>query len=254
MILLSPAKIQQNIRKPDISTFSEAIFLKEAASIVKLIRKLPVTSISNMLAINQKITFQTIDRYRQWHIPFSPENAMQAMYVFDGEVFRGLDAFSMNVGEVAYAQDNLRIFSGLYGILRPLDLIQPYRLEVSTKLTNRKGDDLYPFWREPVTKSIIAELKQGHAGNIIFNLASSEYFRILDLNKIKNRIIDFEFYEFRENNLKQAIIYTKKARGLLASYIIKNKIEDPELLKGFSDNGYWYYPALSTANKFVFVR
>jgi len=254
MILLSPAKIQQQTRNPDITAFSEAQFLKEAAVIVKLIRKLSVTEISNMLAINQKITFQTIDRYRQWQIPFNTENAMQAMYLFDGEVFRGLNAFGMHADEVAFAQDNLRIFSGLYGLLRPLDLIQPYRLEVSSKLKNQKGEDLYPFWRDLVTKRIKTELKEGNAGNIIFNLASSEYFKMLDLKSIKNRIVDFEFYEFKENNLKQAIIYTKKARGLLAAFIIKNKIEDPELLKGFSAGGYWYYPALSTPDKFVFVR
>jgi hypothetical protein len=254
MILLSPAKIQQQTRKPDISEYTEAFFMKEAGHLVKLIRKLSVSEISSLLAINQKITFQTIDRYRQWQAPFTVENAMQAMYTFDGEVFRGLGAFTMNSEDVAYAQNNLRIFSGLYGLLRPLDLIQPYRLEVSSKLKNRSGDDLYPFWKDLVTKKIIAELKQVDSGDIIYNLASSEYFKTLDLNRLKYRIIDFEFYEFSEDNLKQAIIYTKKARGLLAAYIIKNKIEDPEMLKGFSDGGYWYYPALSTENKFVFVR
>lgn len=254
MILLSPSKLQQFKKKSDNHNFSFHAFPSESSVLIKLLRNLSPSEISNLLKINNQLTQLNLDRYLQWNTPFTPENSLQAIYVFDGEVFRGLDSRNLIDSEITYAQAHVRIFSGLYGLLKPLDLIQPYRLEVSTQLHNKSGNDLYPFWKKKITDYVIKELSSENNGGLIFNLSSSEYFKILNLKRIKCPVIHFEFLEYKHDELKQVVIYTKKARGLMCRYIIQNEIDDPELLKGFSAGGYWYHPELSDQNKFVFVR
>jgi len=174
--------------------------------------------------------------------------------LFDGEVYRGLNAKSFSAEEMEYAQSHLRLLSGLYGVLRPLDLIQAYRLEVSSKLENPNGKDLYAFWQEKVTKSILKSLKVSGEPQVILNLASSEYIKTLNVKKYRIKVIDIEFYEYKNDQLKQIVIYTKKARGLMARYVIQNKIDNLEDLKGFSDEGYWFSPQMSNETKLVFTR
>ncbi len=176
------------------------------------------------------------------------------MLVFDGEVYRGLDAKSFSNADFEYAQNHLRLLSGLYGVLRPLDLIQPYRLEVSSKLINPRGNNLYDFWQKKVTKSVLSSLSISGKPEILLNLASSEYFKSLDLKNKKVKVIDVEFYEYKNDTFKQIVIYTKKARGMMARYVIQNQIENEEDLKGFSAEGYWYSPQMSKGNKLVFIR
>lgn len=252
--ILSPAKIQNFNKHYITEKYSLPLFMNEAEQIVEIIRQLKPTELSKLLSINTNLTQLNIDRYFNWHLPFTPDNAKQAVLVFDGEAFRGLNAKAFTNEDFEYAQTHLRIFSGLYGVLRPLDLIQPYRIEVSTKLPNPSGKDLYAFWKEKVTSSIIDDLKKSGKPDVILNLASSEYFKTLDFKNLTVRVIDVEFLEYKNDTYRPIVIYTKKARGMMASYVIRNRIESEEELKGFADEGYWYNPQMSTENKLVFVR
>jgi uncharacterized protein len=254
LILLSPAKIQNFEKHPFGSFYSIPEFMKEAGQLVKLMRQLSPSELSKLLEINSQLTQLNTDRFLNWHTPFTSENAKQTALIFDGEVFRGLGAAKLTDDELEYAQTHLRILSGLYGILRPMDIIQPYRLEVSSAIENPKGKDLYAFWRKKVTDSVIKALNNSGEPKLILNLASSEYMKTLDLKGKKIKVIDVEFYEYKNDVFKQIVIYTKKARGLMARWVIQNHITNEEDLQGFGEEGYWYSPQMSTNNKIVFVR
>ncbi len=254
LILLSPAKIMNFEPQTRTTYCSKPEYIHEAEQLIELLRDLSPYDLSKLLDINAGLTQLNFDRIFNWHLPFSLQNAKQAVLAFDGEVFRGLNAKTLSDDDLQYAQTHLRLFSGLYGILRPFDLIQPYRLEVSSKLQNTKGNDLYAFWKEKVTLSALKTLKATGKPEILINLASSEYFKTLNLKGTKTRVIHIEFYQLKDDKLKQIVIYTKKARGLMARYVIENRIEDPEDLKGFSSEGYWFSPQHSTDSHFVFTR
>lgn len=254
LLLLSPAKIQRHITGKANAPFTTLSFPDEAAELVEHIRQLSPREISKLLQINSQLTQLTIDRFREWKYPFTSTNACRAMELFDGEVFRGLDAGSLSREEEKYAQQHLRILSGLYGILRPLDLIQPYRLEVSSRLQNPAGKDLYPFWRDKVTQHLKDVLEKSDNPEIILNLASSEYFRMINTKALNANVIDVEFFQYQHDQLRQVVIYTKKARGLMARYVLKHRIKKIEDLKGFDTDGYWYDPNRSTQSKLVFAR
>jgi len=253
IILLSPAKIQNFKPQQVTDKYSIPHFTKEAKQLVDLMRQLHPTELSKLLDINNKLTELNYDRYFNWHVPFTSANAKQAALVFDGEVFRGLNAQTFTESDFEFAQQHLIILSGLYGVLRPLDLIQGYRMEVSSALRNENGRDLYAFWQPKITKYVLNELKST-TPQLIINLASSEYFKALDLKNKKVKVVDFEFLEYKNDNLKPIVIYTKKARGMMARYLITNKISNLEDIKGFSNGGYWFNPQLSTESKLVFVR
>ena len=254
LILLSPAKIQNFSPQEFVTTFTKPEYVDEAGQLIALLRELSPVELGKLLDINANLTQLNFDRIFNWHRPFSLKNAKQAVFVFDGEVFRGLNAKTFSDEDFAYAQKHLRLFSGLYGVLRPLDLIQPYRLEVSSKLRNPFGKDLYDFWREKVTASVLHALKSSGQPPVILNLASSEYFKTLNLKNTNVKVVDIEFYETKNEQLKQIVIYTKKARGLMARYVIQHQIEKVEDLKGFAEAGYWFSPQLSTETKLVFTR
>jgi len=254
IILLSPAKIQNFNPQNLITDYTKPFFMDEAEQLVELMRNLSPAELSKLLDINSNLSHLNTDRHLNWHRPFTMKNAKQAVLVFDGEVYRGLDAKSLKTDEIAYMQIHLRLFSGLYGLLRPLDLIQPYRIDVSSKLENPNGKDLYSFWKEKVTDKVISDLKKSGKPQVIINLASSEYIKTLNTKSQKLSILYIEFYEYKNDRLKQIVIYTKKARGMMARFVIQNRIENLEDLKGFSEEGYWYSPQMSTENKMVFVR
>ncbi len=254
IVLLSPAKIQNFKPQNLIRDFTVPYFMDEAEQLVEIMRDLSPAELSKLLEINSNLSHLNTDRHLNWHRPFSLKNAKQAVLVFDGEVYRGLNANSFNPVEINYMQLHLRLFSGLYGLLKPLDLIQPYRIDVSSKLQNPFGNDLYAFWKEKVTAKVISDLKKSGNPQVIINLASSEYIKTLNTKSQKLNIVDIEFYEYKNDSLKQIVIYTKKARGMMARFIIQNQIEDVENLKGFSEEGYWYSPQMSTETKIVFVR
>jgi uncharacterized protein len=254
IILLSPAKIMDFKSPSPLDQYTQPEFIKEAGSLIKLMQNLDMSELSKLLDINSNLTQLNFDRIFNWHQPFTLANSKQAAYVFDGEAYRGLDAKTLTKEDMEFAQKHLRLLSGLYGVLRPLDLIQAYRLEVSTKLTNPKGRDLYDFWEEKVTKTIKKTLKESGEPQVILNLASNEYFKTIKQGTRKLKVIDVEFYEFKNDQFKQVVIYTKKARGMMARYIIQNRIEDIESLKGFDAEEYWYSPQMSSNQKLVFVR
>jgi len=254
LVLISPAKIQNFKPQSVTEQYTLPEFLKQSEQLIQLIKELSTSELAKLLDINSSLTQLNIDRYFNWHLPFSPQNAKQAVLTFDGEAFRGLNAKTFSSDDFDYAQSHLRILSGLYGVLRPLDLIQPYRIDVSSKLRNPKGPDLYAFWKEKVSASVFKAMKNGDKQEFILNLMSKEYLKTLDLKHKKVKVIDVEFYEMKDDQYKQIVIYTKKARGLMAQYVIKNRIEDIEDLKGFSAENYWFSPQLSTDSKLVFTR
>ena len=253
IILLSPAKIQNFKPQNTTQEYSEPHFMADAEKLVQLMRALSPSEISRLLDINSKLTELNFERYFNWHTPFTCENAKQAALVFDGEVFRGLQATDFSSDDFAFAQQHLVILSGLYGALRPLDLIQPYRLEISSALANKKGKDLYAYWKKPLTDFVLSELKNT-GNNTIINLASTEYYKALDLKNKRIKVVDVEFLEYKNDQLKPIVIYTKKARGMMARFLIKNRIENEADMKAFADAGYWYSPQHSTETKYVFVR
>ncbi len=256
LILLSPAKIQNFKAAAPTAEYSLPVFLKEAEKIIQELKTYSIRELAALFQVNVKIAEQNADRFFNWHRPFTPENAKQALWVYNGEVFHGLDAASMTVNEVNFAQQHLRILSGLYGILRPLDLIQAYRLDVSHRLSSAFGNDLYEFWRDKITTEVKKALRQSGEQAMIFNLMSGEYSKAINPERLKTRIIEFEFLQYQPDTerFKPITIYIKKARGLMARYIIRNAITNTEELKAFSDEGYWYNEQLSSKDKLVFVR
>ncbi len=256
LTLISPAKIQNFKPQDKITDYTQPVFLKDAKSLAKQLRSYSISELSGLMKINSKLAEENAARYFQWRTPFTPENSKQAIFVYNGEVYRGLDASSLTNDDLLYLQNNLRMMTGLYGLLRPLDLIQPYRLEVKTKFLTESGEDLYTFWKPKVTKEIAKALKASDNPKVLLNLASNEYTKMIDKSKLKARIIEFDFQQYYPDTdrYKTITIYLKKARGLMARYIAQNRISNPEDLKAFSSEGYWYSEQLSSEDKMVFVR
>ena len=256
LTLISPAKIQNFKPQNQISDYTQPLFLKEAKSLAKQLRNYSISELSSMMKINSKLAEENAERYFQWKTPFTPENSKQAVLAYNGEVYRGLDANSLTVNDLHYLQNHLRMMSGLYGTLRPLDLIQPYRLEMMTKFVTESGEDLYSFWKSKVTKEIAKALKASDNPKVLLNLASNEYTKMIDKSKIKARIIEFDFMQYYPDNdrYKTITIYLKKARGLMVRYIAQYRISNPEDLKAFSSEGYWYSEQFSSEDKMVFIR
>ncbi len=256
LTLISPAKIQNFNSRHQISDYTQPVFLKEAGMLVKQLRTYSVSELSALLKISSGLAGENAEKYFQWEMPFTPENSKQAILVYNGEVYRGLDAATLSNDDINYLQNHLRMMTGLYGALRPLDLIQPYRLEVKTKFLTESGEDLYSFWKQKVTEEIASTLKGSDNPKVILNLASSEYTKMIDWKQLKASVIDFDFLQYYPDTdrFKPVTIYLKKARGMMVRYIAQNKISNPEDLKGFSAEGYWYSEKLSGDNKMVFVR
>ena len=194
------------------------------------------------------------DRYKAWHLPFNPQNAKQAILTFKGDVYAGINIESFSDDALDFTQNHLRILSGLYGLMRPLDLMQPYRLEMGTRLENERGKNLYEFWGSQITERLNAQLKAIKSDTLV-NLASNEYFKSVKPKEIQGKIITPVFKEKREDGSYKIIgIYAKKARGMMSAYILKNNLEDVEQIKQFTEAGYLYNPKLSTATDWVFCR
>lgn len=205
------------------------------------------------MSVSDSLAELNRQRFKQWKTPFRPDNSRQAMFAFKGDVYLGLDAYSMAPAEVKFAQSHLRILSGLYGLLRPLDLMQAYRLEMGTRLGTQQGSNLYQFWGDRITKSLNRELKQSDSKTLV-NLASGEYFKSIKPKQLNAEIITPAFKEYRDGQYKFIQFFAKKARGLMARYLIDRKIDDPEALKDFDYAGYGYNAELSDDNEWVFTR
>jgi cytoplasmic iron level regulating protein YaaA (DUF328/UPF0246 family) len=253
LILISPAKTL-DFDVPDLQVPStQPEFLDEAQLLVDKLKKYNPSKLQQLMRINPKLADLNAKRYMDWHQPFTEENAKPAILVFKGEVFTGLKAEELSADDLEFSQDHLRILSGLYGVMRPLDLIQPYRLEMGTKLKTRKGEDLYQFWGSKITESIGRALKEA-GQNLIINLASNEYFNSIDKAKLGADIITPTFKDFSKGQYKFITVYGKRARGMMARFIIRNRIVETDRLKLFDEDGYYYNDKMSNDKNLVFTR
>ena len=250
-IVISPAKSLNLDKELPTSLFTEAVFLKQAETIQKTIKKKKPKQLMELMDISEKLADLNWQRNQDWQLPFTPENARPAIYTFDGEVYTGLDAYSLPVEKVAVLQDKLRILSGLYGTLKPLDLMQAYRLEMGTSIAIGSNKNLYEFWKKILTDQLNSELNKEE---LFVNLASNEYFSAVDLKKLKVPVITPEFKDYKDGKLKMISFFAKKARGLMVRYIIDMNAETVEDLKSFNYEGYAFDANLSNGNKLVFTR
>lgn len=252
IIVISPAKTLDFETSPVTQTHSMPRFLDDSCELVEQLKRLEPHDISTLMSISPKLGELNADRFQTWQIPFTPENSKQALLAFKGDVYTGLDAETFSESDFEFAQSHLRILSGLYGVLKPLDLIQPYRLEMGTKFKNERGANLYHFWGTALTESLNQELESDD--NILINLASNEYFKSVKAKSLAARMITPVFKDMKNGQYKMISFYAKKARGLMSAYIIKNKITDVEGLKNFDSEGYSFNPEMTKGDDWVFTR
>tara|TARA_R110002072_G_scaffold256261_1_gene415074 strand:- start:4690 stop:5451 length:762 start_codon:yes stop_codon:yes gene_type:complete len=252
IILLSPAKAIDTTRTLNTNDFSSPQFLSEAETLIKKLKKFSSKKIGKMMHLSKDLSDLNYQRYQDWKNEIVLEgNACYVSAAFNGEVYRGFDTPSLTEKELKIAQDKVRILSGLYGILKPLDLIYPYRLEMGTKwAVTPSKTNLYKFWGSKLADAINKENNVG----IVVNLASTEYFKAIDKKVLKGRVITPTFKEFKNGEYKVVMVYAKKARGFMARFIVENNIENPEELKLFNTEGYHYDTNLSEGDNWVFTR
>ena len=250
-IVISPAKSLDFETQIPSSKYTTAQFLEQAEMLNKVLKKKSPRVLSKLMSISPKLGELNWQRNQDWHLPFTEDNARQAIYAFSGDVYIGLDAYSIPLNKLGQLQEKLRILSGQYGLLRPLDLMQAYRLEMGTKLKLGRKNNLYQFWGETITQQLNEELKDKE---VFLNLASNEYFKVIKPKLLKVPVITPEFKDYKNGELKMISFFAKKARGMMVRYIIDNNIEDTEGLKGFNYDGYAFDANLSNENKLVFTR
>ena len=257
IIVISPAKALDYETRPNTAQFTQPAFLDHAAELIDILRQRSPAQVAALMSLSDPLASLNVARYEQWSRPFAPDNAKQAVLAFNGDVYEGLDAPSLQPDELAWAQDHLRILSGLYGVLRPLDLMQAYRLEMGTRLDNAHGKNLYAFWGERITdelnRLLAAEADAGREP-ILFNLASNEYFKSVKPAKLKGRLLSAAFEEWKGGRYKIISFYAKRARGLMSRYVIQNRIDDIEGLKDFAAEGYAFAADASEPDRLVFRR
>ena len=253
LAIISPAKRLDFESPAATRKHTQPGFLEESGELINELRQLAPPDIADLMGISSKLADLNAERYATWRTPFSRKNARQAILAFKGDVYMGLDAETYTERDFTWAQKHVRILSGLHGLLKPLDLIQPYRLEMGTKLTTRRGTDLYGFWDGKVTAALneaIAAQKQP----LLINLASNEYFNVLDAGRIDARIITPTFKDLKNGRYKFISFFAKKARGLMTSYIVKNRVSTLKALRAFDWQGYRFCAAQSSADEWVFLR
>jgi len=251
--LISPAKRLDLEPLGACTTTSLPDMLDESEKLVKKTRSLSKKKLAALMKLSDGLAELNYERFQAWSTPFTEDNAKPAALTFAGDTYMGLDAGSLDTTDLEWAQDRLGILSGLYGLLRPLDLIQPYRLEMGTSLPTRRGKNLYAFWGDRLTKSI-NERTAGHTNRSVINLASKEYFSAVQPKALAGGVITPAFKEVKNGQAKVVGFMAKKARGMMARHIIQGRFEDPESLKDFSEGGYRYQPEQSTENTWVFSR
>lgn len=250
-LVLSPAKSLDYESKLPTSKSTEAQFLQQSKRLNKLLKKKSAKGLSKLMHISDALGQLNYERNQDWELPFTKDNARQAIYAFNGDVYRGFDAYTVPKDKIAQVQQKVRILSGLYGVLKPLDLIQPYRLEMGTKLPVGKHKNLYEFWKMDIAKSLNEELEDGE---LFLNLASNEYFKAIDAKALKVPVINIDFKEFKNGDYKIIAIFAKLARGMMARYIIDTNAETLEDIKGFDYENYRFHGELSKENHLVFTR
>ena len=250
-IVISPAKSLNFESDLPTQNFSEASFLKESRQVNKVLKKLKPKDLSVLMDISDKLAELNWDRNQSWKTPFSPDNSRPAIYAFDGEVYTGIDAYTIPMDKMEDLQNRLFILSGLYGLLKPLDLIQAYRLEMGTSIAIGESKNLYAFWKTTITKALNKSLSKGE---FLLNLASTEYFSAVDTKLLNAKVITPEFKDYKDGNLKMISFFAKKARGLMVRYIIDTNAQTIEDIKGFNYEGYAFDANLSSDSKLVFTR
>ena len=252
LMIISPAKTLDYDSPLASETHSQPDFLDDACELVDQLKELEPHQVSNLMSISDKLGQLNAERFRTWHTPFTPDNARQAVLAFKGDVYTGLDAESFSEEDFSFAQTHLRILSGLYGLLKPLDLMQPYRLEMGTKFENTRGKDLYAFWGSKITHALNDLLAADD--KVLVNLASNEYFKSVKKKELDARLITPQFKDWKNGQYKMISFYAKKARGLMCRYAIQNRISNAEDLKGFNLDGYYFSEDQSDNNNWVFLR
>ncbi|MFW0777522.1 MAG: peroxide stress protein YaaA [Rickettsiales bacterium] len=253
IVVLSPAKRLDFKSNAKIAANTQPDMLLKSQLLVEELKSYTTTKLASLMHLSDKLATLNAQRYRNFHVPFTPDNAKQAIFAFRGDVYSNIEIDKYSEEDYAFAQDHIRILSGLYGLLRPLDLIQPYRLEMGTKLKTRYGKDLYEFWGEYIMQTL-DQLLATHDQKVLINLASNEYFKAVKPKKLSCPVINMVFKEDKNGRLAVVGVHAKKARGNMANYIIKNRIDDPAKLKKFRTGGYKYNASLSDKKNFVFVR
>ncbi|NNK87099.1 MAG: peroxide stress protein YaaA [Flavobacteriaceae bacterium] len=250
-VVISPAKSLDFESKVPVAVSSEICFQKEAERLNRLMKKKSARSLKRLQDISDDLAQLNYERNQEWAIPFDQAKARQAVYAFNGDVYRGLDAYNLPKEITDRLQDTLRIISGLYGLLKPLDLILPYRLEMGTKLAVGKNKNLYAFWKKKITEALNEELEEGE---IFINLASNEYFKAIDRKALKVPVYTVNFKEFRNGKYATIGFFAKFARGLMTRYIIETNAQTLDDIKGFNYEGYGYSDELSSEFELVFTR
>ncbi|WP_281239325.1 peroxide stress protein YaaA [Flavobacterium praedii] len=250
-IVISPAKSLNLEKELPTTQFTASSFLKESKQVHKVLKKKTPKELSDLMSISDKLADLNWQRNQDWSTPFTSENARPAIFTFDGDVYTGLDAYSIPIEKLGQLQDRLRILSGLYGYLKPLDLMQPYRLEMGTKLPIGESKNLYEFWKKNITVALNKELQKDE---LFINLASNEYFSAVDVKALKVPVITPEFKDYKDGKLKIISFFAKKARGLMVRYIIDTNAQTIEDLKGFNYEGYLFDANLSKGNNLIFTR
>ena len=250
-LVLSPAKSLDFESNLPTAKYTEACFLTESERINKLLKKKSAKQLSKLMSISPALGQLNFERNQEWQLPFTQDNARQALYAFSGDVYRGLDAYSIETEKMDFVQDTVRIISGLYGLLKPLDLIQPYRLEMGTKFPVGKNKNLYEFWKKQITQALNNELDDDE---FLLNLASNEYFKTIDVKALKVPVVTAVFKDFKNGEYKTIMTFAKLARGYMTRYIIDTKAQTLEDLKGFNYEGYNYSEPMSSDQELVYVR
>ena len=253
LIVISPAKTLDYDTTPATKTTTQPDFLNDSAKLINELKQLSPQEIAGLMSISDKLAQLNAARFEAWTKNFTPDNAKQAVLAFKGDVYTGLNANTLSEKQFQFAQKHLRILSGLYGLLRPLDLMQAYRLEMGTKFANQRGKDLYSFWGNRITDKLNEELAS-QKKPVLINLASNEYFKSINTKELNAEIITPVFKDRKGGKYKIISFYAKKARGLMCRYVIDNKITQPEKLKGFDYEGYSFNEAMSSEKEWVFTR
>ncbi len=252
LLVISPAK-NLDFETPAVTkTASQPRYLDQSTKLIEQLKQFSVQDVASLMKLSDKLAGLNLGRFQAWAPPFNVDNAKQAVLAFNGDVYTGLDAATLDEEGFVFAQKHLRILSGLYGVLKPLDYIQPYRLEMGAKLANSEGKDLYAFWGGQLKASLEAE--PALADKVLINLASNEYFKAVNAKQLDARIITPIFKDAKNGQYKIISFYAKKARGLMSRFIIDHEVTDPEAIKGFDRDGYYFSQEQSKGDDWVFLR
>jgi len=253
LFVLSPAKKLDYDSVLPTESHTQPLFVKEAAQLIKVLKTQSTAEVAALMDLSDALAQLNVDRYASWKTTFTQKNARQAVLAFNGDVYEGMNAATLKEKDLQWAQDHVAILSGLYGVLRPLDLMQPYRLEMGTKLKNPGGATLYAFWQKTIA-SYLNERLAKEKNPVVVNLASEEYFKAVDLKALNARIVQCVFQDGKNDVYKVVSFHAKRARGLMARYAIEKRVTKPEDLTKFDTEGYAYVASLSTDDKLVFRR